>query len=201
MLGRLHRESQSGFTLIELMIVVAIIGILAAVAVPAFMKYIKKAKSTEATTQVQKIYIGARAYWMDRNTAEGAIAADSPQFPTFDGSAAGAGAGATGDLNCCARGGTNEKCAPDATIWETGGSGGLAWAALKFSMDDPHYYAYQYDVTNVAAGPGSEFTAIAIGDLDCDTVLSRFSMYGVVNSVYADGPAGSAAISRQRELE
>ena len=81
MISKLRKRTQAGFTLIELMIVVAIIGILAAVAIPAFMKYIKKSKTTEATTHVQKIYLGARTYWMDRNTQEGAIVADQPQFP------------------------------------------------------------------------------------------------------------------------
>jgi hypothetical protein len=71
-------------------------------------------------------------------------------------------------------------------------------------MDDPHYYAYAYDVSVGTAGAVDgthNFTAIAQGDLDCDTAMSRFSMYGEVNSAFADGPAGSAAVSRTDELE
>ena len=48
-------EAQKGFTLIELMIVVAIIGILAAVAIPAYSDYSNKAKFTEVVLQAAKL--------------------------------------------------------------------------------------------------------------------------------------------------
>lgn len=49
------KQVQKGFTLIELMIVVAIIGILAAVAIPAYSNYTKKAKFTEVTQATQAL--------------------------------------------------------------------------------------------------------------------------------------------------
>ncbi|WP_420481125.1 pilin [Aeromonas veronii] len=48
-------KKQSGFTLIELMIVVAIVAILAAVALPAYQSYTLKAKATELTTAMGQV--------------------------------------------------------------------------------------------------------------------------------------------------
>ncbi len=66
-------------------------------------------------------------------------------------------------------------------------------------MDDPHYYSYNYIMGGaVTIGP---YTARANGDLDGDGEFSTFEMYGTINSIYADGPAGNAGIYRQNELE
>lgn len=51
----IKRHAQAGFTLIELMIVVAIIGILAAVAIPAYSDYTAKAKVANAIASVESL--------------------------------------------------------------------------------------------------------------------------------------------------
>ncbi len=60
--------NQEGFTLIELMIVVAIIGILAAIAIPNFMTYQCKAKQTEAKSNLANIRTMQEAYNAEQDT-------------------------------------------------------------------------------------------------------------------------------------
>ncbi|MES2368815.1 MAG: prepilin-type N-terminal cleavage/methylation domain-containing protein [Pseudomonadota bacterium] len=59
------RKVQQGFTLIELMIVVAIIGILAAIAVPQYQQYTKKSKFTEVTQATSSYKLAVEACFQD----------------------------------------------------------------------------------------------------------------------------------------
>ena len=70
------KKIQQGFTLIELMIVVAIIGILAAIAIPAYQDYTIRAKAAEAATLVAALEKGVGVAFTDGGMAELARYAD-----------------------------------------------------------------------------------------------------------------------------
>src|SRR4051812_25912498 len=96
----IRKLKERGFTLIELMIVVAIIGILAAVAIPAFMEYMKKSKSSEASLNLNKIGKNLKAMFQNESSfTTGNTSAMLPTNPT---------PAATGK-NCCGGNGGGSK--------------------------------------------------------------------------------------------
>ncbi|MFL5319161.1 MAG: prepilin-type N-terminal cleavage/methylation domain-containing protein [Myxococcaceae bacterium] len=62
-----NKLKKHGFTLIELMIVVAIIGILAAIAIPNFIRFQAKSKQSEAKTNLKTVYTSQKAYFGEKD--------------------------------------------------------------------------------------------------------------------------------------
>jgi prepilin-type N-terminal cleavage/methylation domain-containing protein len=153
-----------GFTLIELMIVVAIIGILAAVAIPAFMDYMKRAKTGEAPLQLNKL-----GKTLKRMVQE--VGTFSPTSGAYLPVPGGPGPG----NHCCGGFGgvsgvagpkMNNKCTSQPALFMAD----PGWLALDFSVDEESFYQYTYIGSALAP------TAYAIGDVDCDTVDATFTL-------------------------
>lgn len=60
-------RNNKGFSLVELMVVVAIIGILSAIAIPQINKYMARARQTEAKTNLSSVYTANKAFYAEYN--------------------------------------------------------------------------------------------------------------------------------------
>ena len=176
MMSGFRRRLAGGFTLVELMIVVAILGVLAGVAIPAFMKYLRRSKTAEAGGNLGKIVHGAVAYF-DVDHADSAGSVLPKCFPGTPGqwfnSINSSGLPATG---CCPTRCDSRSSNPNGPDVWTGN-----WAALSFSVTDPHYYKYAFTgqcCPSSGSCNGVGFTAAAVGDLNCDGITALFTRQG-----------------------
>jgi type IV pilus assembly protein PilA len=157
------------------MIVVAIVGVLAALAIYGVRKYVLNAKTAEARNAIGQMAKDASTSY-NREAMDGtvlALGAESEVSNALCGKAA----------DTVPTGGTppeGKKFQSSPADWQDVDQN-TGWACLKFSMQDPQYYLYQYDAANTAA-EGGTFAAIAQGDLDGDGEASTFTLNGEIKS-------------------
>lgn len=145
-------RTTDAFTLIELMIVVAIIGVLAAIALPSFSVYIRSVRSAEATTNLSTMFKGASSYYSRELASKGlgATNAGSCSVPSTAGTL---------------------PAAPDDQKHQVDFTAVPTFEALGFSSPDPVYFGYGVTSTGGTcgnAGNADIYTFYAIGDLDGD---------------------------------
>ncbi len=78
------RRSALGFTLVELMVVVAIIGILFGVALPNYKDYVRRGSLSEATSALSDYRIKMEQYYQDNRNYGGAACADGASAPAWN---------------------------------------------------------------------------------------------------------------------
>jgi type IV pilus assembly protein PilA len=156
----MKNRKQKGFTLIELMIVVAIIGILAAVAIPAFLEYMKSGKGSEADLALNRMAKSAKTY---RIKNSGYPAGTQGLLP---------------GTNACGQAG---KMYPKGTMGPlvTALGAGNPFYDMEFDVEDA--FRFDYDYAGDGAG-GDTFTANAVADTDCDITGAPALTVGVAGA-------------------
>ena len=168
------RPAGRGFSLIELMIVVAILGILASLAIPAFRKYVRRSRVVEAVKGVRFMFDGSVAYYADEHADRNGVIVPK-QFPVTT--------GPTPALaDCCTF--PAGKCPGRPAAFESDAT----WSAVGFTMADPHYFSFTYE--SAGLDDDAQFSARANGDLNCNAVYYTFERAAAIqNGEYVNGSA------------
>jgi type IV pilus assembly protein PilA len=134
---RKMKTSQQGFTLIELMIVVAIIGILAAVALPAYQDYTVRSRVVEGLSLASAAKVAVA-----ENAASGTAFANGWSAPTATDSVSSVGIGAAGlitiTFTAAAGGGTIIFTPSPALVVGTPPATNITWTCTAGDLDDKY---------------------------------------------------------------
>jgi prepilin-type N-terminal cleavage/methylation domain-containing protein len=168
MTARAPRNRHGGFTLVELMMVVFIISVLSALIGTAYMRNVKKSRTAEASGHLQKMWVGAVAYYeTDHALANGRMAPKA--FPGDCASFFNA------EPMCCDQ--PNEVCSGNDPVYL-----GEPWKSIQFSISSPHLYVPHFG----ACPEDNKHIWLEVwGDLNCDRV--KFSKFTRLASVSPGG--------------